>query len=895
MNLYRLTQDWVENQASWNERSIGVAWGSPGADGAASNAGVPVSGDCTSAGTRTVNLTAFVQEWSSGMANYGVVFTDSGTDGVDFDSSESAVSPVLTVVYKSAQQPIETKPLSGTNSSPVSFTADLTLGPVVFLERTRDRYARPAGARTRGLFPITVDSSAPGEPVLISPANGATGVPLSPQLTVSVSNPDGGNLNAAFEIRQAAPPEFTIIALPDTQHYSEQFPAIYTNQTQWIVNNKAARNIVFVTHEGDIVQNVNNVTEWERANTSMSLLDGVVPYGMGPGNHDEPTTLYNQYFPYTRYEGQPWYGGHYQNLNDNNYELISAGGVDFLIIHLDFCPAAAVITWADSILKQYPNRIGMVTTHAYLGLGAVRSTHVCGSTQYIWDGLAPTNPNLHFMLSGHVHGEARRTDIVNGHPIYQMLADYQDRTNGGDGWLRILRFVPGEDKVYVQTYSPWLNQFESDADSEFTLDFPMAGAFTTVGSVQVPSGSPASVTATNLLPNTAYEWRVTVTNSNNKTRTSPMWTFTTGSGGPANQPPVANGQTVNTPEDTAVPITLTASDSNNDPLTYAVVTQPAHGSLSGSAPNVSYQPAANYNGPDSFTFKANDGQADGNTATVSITVAAVNDPPFANADAYSTPASTTLTINAPGVLSNDGDIDGPSLSAVLGTTVAHGSLTLNADGSIAYTPTAGYTGSDSFTYRASDGVAQSGLVTVGLTVTAPAPVFSANFNTNADSFTYADNTFRGATQSNYASGTRVASGGFTGGALRVLLGGVNNTLISGISGGWSRTFNLASPRALTLTFRYNLNQGKDYESSEISQMLASLDGVLLGISPADYVAQVAGNGNGGPNITTGWQQFTISLGTLPAGNHTLILGGYNNQKDSNKEQTTILIDDVTVQ
>lgn len=101
-----------------------------------------------------------------------------------------------------------------------------------------------------------------------------------------------------------------------------------------------------------------------------------------------------------------------------------------------------------------------------------------------------------------------------------MLADYQDRTNGGDGWLRILRFAPGEDKVYVQTYSPWLGQFESNSDSEFILDFPMAGAFTSAGNVNVPSGSAASVTASNLLPNTAYEWRIKVTNSNNTTRTA---------------------------------------------------------------------------------------------------------------------------------------------------------------------------------------------------------------------------------------------------------------------------------------------------------------------------------------------------------------------------------------
>ena len=123
-----------------------------------------------------------------------------------------------------------------------------------------------------------------------------------------------------------------------------------------------------------------------------------------------------------------------------------------------------------------------MTTHAYLNEAAQRSTHGCTSTQYLWDGLAVPNPNLRFMLSGHVHDESRRTDIANGHPVYQMLADYQERASGGEGWLRILRFVPAEDRVYVQTYSPWLNAFETDANSEFTLDFPMGGAFAPAGS-----------------------------------------------------------------------------------------------------------------------------------------------------------------------------------------------------------------------------------------------------------------------------------------------------------------------------------------------------------------------------------------------------------------------------
>jgi hypothetical protein len=140
----------------------------------------------------------------------------------------------------------------------------------------------------------------------------------------------------------------------------------------------------------------------------------------------------------------------------------------------------------------------------------------------------------------------------------------------------------------------------------------------------------------------------------------------------------------------------------------------------------------------------------------------------------------------------------------------------------------------------------------------------------------------------------VSSGGFTGGALQVQVGGVNNQTITGMSGGWTRTFSLNAPATLTLTFRYNLNAGADYESTDLSQVLASVNGSLKGLSPNDYVAQVAGNGNGGAAIATGWQLVTIPLGTLPAGGHTLTIGGYNSQKNSRSEMTTILIDDVTV-
>jgi hypothetical protein len=203
--------------------------------------------------------------------------------------------------------------------------------------------------------------------VLVSPADGTTGIPTTPTLSARVTSPGGGPLTARVSLRRTPAEEFTIIVLPDTQHYSEAFPAVFTSQTQWIVNNRDARNIVFVTHEGDIVEHNDLVTEWDRANTSMSLLEAAnIPFGMGPGNHDQPTTLYNQYFPYTRFQGRPYYGGHYQDKNDNNYQLFSGGGMDFVIVHLEFCPPAAAVTWAASVMAAYPDRIGMMTTHGYL-------------------------------------------------------------------------------------------------------------------------------------------------------------------------------------------------------------------------------------------------------------------------------------------------------------------------------------------------------------------------------------------------------------------------------------------------------------------------------------------------------------------------------------------------
>jgi uncharacterized repeat protein (TIGR02543 family) len=274
---------------------------------------------------------------------------------------------------------------------------------------------------------------------------------------------------------------FTLIVLPDTQYYSQSYPAIFANQTQWIVNNVAKMNILFVLHEGDLVQNSDNITQWINANTAMSLLDGNVPWAVLPGNHDgtnvgslgEDLTNYNTYFSYSRFNGETWYGGAYNNINTNSFTLFSSGEDDYIVFCFQYHPSDAVLAWANNTLAAYSDRRAIIVTHDYLNLDGTRTTE----GNHIWNNFIVHHADQIFLvLCGHMHGEARREDPVNGHVVYQILADYQERTNGGDGWLRILEFHPAEDKIYVKTFSPYLNSHETDADSQFILGYDMTAS-----------------------------------------------------------------------------------------------------------------------------------------------------------------------------------------------------------------------------------------------------------------------------------------------------------------------------------------------------------------------------------------------------------------------------------
>jgi hypothetical protein len=163
-----------------------------------------------------------------------------------------------------------------------------------------------------------------------------------------------------------------------------------------------------------------------------------------------------------------------------------------------------------------------------------------------------------------------------------------------------------------------------------------------------------------------------------------------------------------------------------------------------------------------------------------------------------------------------------------------------------------------------------------------------------EGFSWVEDAFRGTSQPAYATGTLQTGGGFRGGALRVSLGGVDNRTVNGMSGGWQTRFELTAPTRLTLYVRANLTQSPSYEADEKSELLVSLDGALVRTSTGDYIAQVVGDGNTGGAITTGWRLYTVNLGRVNPGTHTLVIGAYNSKKTEVSETTTVLIDDVVL-
>jgi 3',5'-cyclic AMP phosphodiesterase CpdA len=301
------------------------------------------------------------------------------------------------------------------------------------------------------------------------------------------------------------PGSWTLALLPDTQVYARLYPQHYDVQTRWIAEHVRSHNIRCVLHEGDITDN-NVVPQFDNALRSMKTLDGVVPYAMAPGNHDygpngngaDRNSLFNDagYFgPGSAYAGQPSVSGFFEpTKTDNSYHSFTAGNDDWLVLALEWAPRDAVVDWANEIVAAHRHHLAMLVTHAYMYNDDTRydwatknntqswNPHSYGVAklpgetvndgQQLWDKLVSRHKNFRFAFNGHVLGDGTgflSSTGKHGNVVHQILANYQFKTEGGQGDMRLLEFKDDGNTVEVRTFSPVLDRHDTTADQQFTV------------------------------------------------------------------------------------------------------------------------------------------------------------------------------------------------------------------------------------------------------------------------------------------------------------------------------------------------------------------------------------------------------------------------------------------
>ena len=294
----------------------------------------------------------------------------------------------------------------------------------------------------------------------------------------------------------AAAQSSRVVALPDTQNYSRSYPQIFTAQTQWVVDRFVPDGIAFVSHLGDVVNDAGTSAQWVIAADAMRRLDSAdVPYGTCPGNHDfrypgsffDPlATSYRANFGPQLFGDEPWYRGHSPS-ELSSYQIIEVDGREILFLHLSVETPPDELVWAQSVLNAHRDLPTWVTTHRYLfkwgplGAGRYDDFNYFFEPPYVpngvravdfFDNFVAANRQIFLVHCGHNDGEHRQIGTNDfGLPVHEVLADYQTTFgNGGNGWLRTLDFDVANQRIEVQTYSPYLDDFRTGGDSQFTLD-----------------------------------------------------------------------------------------------------------------------------------------------------------------------------------------------------------------------------------------------------------------------------------------------------------------------------------------------------------------------------------------------------------------------------------------
>lgn len=315
-------------------------------------------------------------------------------------------------------------------------------------------------------------------------AGGSAPAQSEPQPVISLPSSDAPVIAESSQQSDPSAPEreaYTFAWISDTQIYSASYPDIFTEMTAWVADNSASLGIRALFHTGDVVDSRSKPQQWINARSAMSLLDGKLPYTVLAGNHDVGANAgdydYSQFLadygessPCGAQTSMLWYKG-----GESRALLLDIGSKGYIILAIGWGADDAAFAWANSVLAEHRDRIAVLTTHSYLHIDAT----VGSNGMLLFDDIVKTNPNVKLVLCGHNHSAARVAaeidDNGDGTPdrrVWQLLADYQAETNGGNGFIRLLQIDENSGLLSVKTYSPHTDSYNclDESEDEFTLD-----------------------------------------------------------------------------------------------------------------------------------------------------------------------------------------------------------------------------------------------------------------------------------------------------------------------------------------------------------------------------------------------------------------------------------------
>lgn len=265
---------------------------------------------------------------------------------------------------------------------------------------------------------------------------------------------------------------FTFAFVGDTQIVTRLNPEKLDTIYQWIVDNKESKNIQFVAGLGDITDK-NADFEWDSAIAAIQKMDGVVPYSLIRGNHDDPY-LFTTRVSYDSYISQ--LDGMYNNVVLNSYKIITVGELKYLFLNLDHGPADDVLQWACQVVEQHPDHNVIITTHGYINeeglllhIGSEPTlspsvTSGVNDATAIWNRLVKKYANIVMVVCGHMgdapEGVSFEVEGDNGNKIQHVLINSQklDRYYEKSGIVSLFHFSADGTQVQVENYATLVGQ-----------------------------------------------------------------------------------------------------------------------------------------------------------------------------------------------------------------------------------------------------------------------------------------------------------------------------------------------------------------------------------------------------------------------------------------------------